>query len=174
MMGGEKGKVIFDKLEKLFVTLKSFYHPSNYDKHSVSCYSSFYLFVKCFIIKIKFCINNTKNVKTITLLFFQSVLLGFMNALTEKFVTRLNHERFHKPSWMVDIPEELRITDAEIERYVNIIKEVALLSVYSKQGSLQAALTLQNLALLRADLVIPQLLQRLTNYAHSKSVIYIN
>lgn len=36
MMGGEKGKIIFDKLEKLFVTLKSFYHPSNYDKHSVS------------------------------------------------------------------------------------------------------------------------------------------
>ena len=73
---------------------------------------------------------------------------------------RLNHERYRKPSWTVDIPEGLKITDAEIERYVNVVKEVALLSVYSKQGSLQAALTLQNLALLRADLVIPQLLQR--------------
>lgn len=83
-----------------------------------------------------------------------------MNALTDKFVARLNCERFNKPCWMVDIPEETRITDSEIERYVNIIKEVALLSVYSKQGSIQAALTLQNLALLRPDLVIPQLLQR--------------
>lgn len=83
-----------------------------------------------------------------------------MNALTDKFVARLNRERFAKQCWMVDIPEETRITDAEIEHYVNIIKEVALLSVYSKQGSIQAALTLQNLALLRPDLVIPQLLQR--------------
>ena len=83
-----------------------------------------------------------------------------MSSLTDKFVTRLNSERFHEESWLVDIPNESKITDAEIERYVNIIKEVALLSVYSKQGSLQAALTLQNLALLRADLVIPQLLQR--------------
>lgn len=83
-----------------------------------------------------------------------------MNALTDKFVARLNRERFDKQSWMVDIPEETRITDTEIERYVTIIKEVALLSVYSKQGSIQAALTLQNLALLRPDLVIPQLLQR--------------
>ena len=44
MMGGEQGTVIFDKLEKLFVTLKSFYHPSNYDKHSVSWWISTYKF----------------------------------------------------------------------------------------------------------------------------------
>jgi len=41
MMGGERGTVVFDHLERLFVALKSFYHPSNHDRHSVS----FFLFV---------------------------------------------------------------------------------------------------------------------------------
>jgi len=86
-----------------------------------------------------------------------------LNGLTELFITRINRERFRKPSWFFDIPEEYKITDVEICRYVNIVKDVALLAMFSKSGSLQAAMTLQNLALLRADLVIPQLLQRYTN-----------
>lgn len=36
MLGGEDGGIALDHLEKLFVALKSFYHPSNHGKHSVS------------------------------------------------------------------------------------------------------------------------------------------
>lgn len=36
MFGGEHGTVALDHLEKLFVALKSFFHPSNHGRHSVS------------------------------------------------------------------------------------------------------------------------------------------
>lgn len=77
---------------------------------------------------------------------------------------RLNHERFHKPSWTTFVPEHVRINDEEIKRFVTIVKDVALLSVFSKTGSMQAASILQNLALLRADLVLPSLLDRYIAY----------
>ena len=76
---------------------------------------------------------------------------------------RLNIERFKKKSWLTIVPDHVKITDAEIERFVNIVKDVTLLSVYSKSGSFQAASAMQNLSLLRADLILPSLLDRLVN-----------
>ena len=61
---------------------------------------------------------------------------------------------------MTFVPEHVRITDTEIEEFVMIVKDVALLAIFNKSGSHQAASVLQNLALLRADLVLPPLLDR--------------
>ena len=56
--------------------------------------------------------------------------------------------------------ESSKITDMEIEKFVTILKDVTLFSMYSKSGSYQAASAIQNLAVLRADLVLPDLLDR--------------
>lgn len=58
------------------------------------------------------------------------------------------------------IPKEVKITDDEIKRIVNILKDVSLLSVSSKTGSGRAAAVIQNLALLRADIILPPLYER--------------
>lgn len=73
---------------------------------------------------------------------------------------RLHSERHAKENWFTKTPDHVKITDNEIFRFANMLKDVALLSVYSKSGSLQAAAVMQNLALLRPDLVLPSLLER--------------
>lgn len=58
------------------------------------------------------------------------------------------------------VPKEVKITDDELERIVNILKDVSLLSVSSKTGSGRAAAVIQNLALLRTDIILPPLYER--------------
>lgn len=89
------------------------------------------------------------------------MLLGFLHSLTVHLVKRLHNERFAKPSWINEVMESHKITDAEIEKFVMIVKDVTLFSMYSKSGSFQAASAIQNIALLRADLILPSLLDRL-------------
>ena len=57
-------------------------------------------------------------------------------------------------------PESARLKDSDIERFVMILKPVAMLAVYSKTGSFDAAASLQNLALIRPDLILPPLIER--------------
>ena len=85
-----------------------------------------------------------------------------MYSLTEHLILRLNAERFAKPSWKnLMIPNEVKITDQEIERIVNILKDVALISIFSKVGGGRAVPSaIENLALLRADIILPPLIER--------------
>ena len=57
-------------------------------------------------------------------------------------------------------PEHARLKDSDVERFVVILKPVAMLAVYSKTGSFDAAASLQNLALIRPDLILPPLIER--------------
>lgn len=100
---------------------------------------------------------------------FQIRLLKFLCQLTENFVKRLHRERYRKPNWMSKTPENARLKDSDIERFVLILKPVAMLAVYSKTGSFDAAASLQNLALIRPDLILPPLIER---YVYS-AVLFI-
>lgn len=91
---------------------------------------------------------------------FSVTLLAFLNSIIDQFVRRLHSERHAKENWFTKTPDHVKITDNEIFIFANMLKDVALLSVYSKSGSLQAAAVMQNLALLRPDLVLSSLLER--------------
>lgn len=69
-------------------------------------------------------------------------------------------ERYKKPSWEMTIPENFRLSDDRIMKFVECLKPVVLLSMFNKLGSFQAATCLQQLALLRPDIVLPTLLER--------------
>ena len=85
----------------------------------------------------------------------------FINKLTNLFVRRVNRERYKKPAWGHVTPMTSRLTDAEIASFVEILKPAALQSMWSKFGFLDAGFTLQNLAELRPDLILPTLVERL-------------
>jgi len=91
---------------------------------------------------------------------FSLSLLGFLHAFSDHLIQRLHTERFKEQSWLSKIPENYKITDEEIERIVVMVKDIALISVFSKSGSVRAASAIQNLSLLRPDLILPSLIER--------------
>ena len=91
---------------------------------------------------------------------WSTILLQFMQSIATKFVNRVNRERYKKRKWEPNIPESHLISDEDIEEFVEILKPVTLLTLYSKLGAASASKVLQYLAHLRSDLVIPSLLDK--------------
>ncbi|PIK56150.1 putative proteasome activator complex subunit 4 isoform X2 [Apostichopus japonicus] len=75
-------------------------------------------------------------------------------------VDRLHRERHGKPYWYPVIPDSAKLTEKDITAFVNSMKPVVFLAIYSKIGSLDAAIALKNLALLRPELVVAPLLDK--------------
>ncbi|XP_039254923.2 proteasome activator complex subunit 4-like isoform X1 [Styela clava] len=88
------------------------------------------------------------------------ILLSFLQSITYKFTYRIHKERYKKDSWEGKTPKSHQITDAQISRFVKIVKPVTFLALYSKLGTMQASKVLQNLATLRPELVLPELLEK--------------
>ncbi|KAK8767206.1 hypothetical protein V5799_006012 [Amblyomma americanum] len=81
--------------------------------------------------------------------------------LPAEVVRRIHRERHKPPSWEPVPPESHRLTDAEVTTFVESVQPVVLLSMFSKGGSSGAAVALQDLSLLRPELVIPPVIERL-------------
>lgn len=81
--------------------------------------------------------------------------------LPAEVVRRLHKERYRPPSWEPIPPESHRLTDADVTAFVESVQPVVLLSMFSKGGSSGAAVALQDLALLRPEVVIPPVIERL-------------
>ena len=79
--------------------------------------------------------------------------------LADWFVSRWNKER----SGEMEVPEERRLNDELKRRFVLCLREVVFLGIYSKSGtSMNLALSsLQQLAFLEPDLILPGALQRI-------------
>lgn len=69
-------------------------------------------------------------------------------------------ERHSEHNWYPKVPDSAKLTEKDITAFVNSMKPVVFLAIYSKIGSLDAAVALKNLALLRPELVIPPLLDK--------------
>ena len=69
-------------------------------------------------------------------------------------------ERFPKNSWETAIPVEAKLTDEELTAFVECLKPAVMLAVFNKSGSFDAAGALQNLALIKPDVVLPTLLDK--------------
>uniref|UniRef100_A0A1A7WAV3 Proteasome (Prosome, macropain) activator subunit 4 n=1 Tax=Iconisemion striatum TaxID=60296 RepID=A0A1A7WAV3_9TELE len=87
-------------------------------------------------------------------------LMKLLQRLPASVVRRLHRERYRKPSWLTPIPESHKLTEEDITDFVLSMMQPVLLAMFSKTGSLDAAQALQNLALMRPELVIPPVLEK--------------
>ncbi|CDQ89077.1 unnamed protein product, partial [Oncorhynchus mykiss] len=87
-------------------------------------------------------------------------LMKLLQRLPASVVRRLHRERYRKPTWLTPIPDSHKLTEADITAFVESMMQPVLLAMFSKTGSLDAAQALQNLALMRPELVIPPVLEK--------------
>lgn len=88
-------------------------------------------------------------------------LLQFLDSLTQKFIARLSNERYRsKPSWIPLPPDDRRLTDQDIDRFVGVIQPLAMTALFNKAGPQYAANILQFLALCQPNKVLPDLVKR--------------
>ncbi|XP_036438981.1 proteasome activator complex subunit 4A isoform X1 [Colossoma macropomum] len=87
-------------------------------------------------------------------------LMKLLQRLPASVVRRLHRERYRKPTWLAPVPESHQLSEQDITDFVSSMKQPVLLAMFSKTGSLDAAQALQNLALLRPELVIPPVLEK--------------
>lgn len=87
-------------------------------------------------------------------------LMKLLQRLPASVVRRLHRERYKKPTWQMPIPESHKLTEEDITNFVESMMQPVLLAMFSKTGSLDAAQALQNLALMRPELVIPPVLEK--------------
>uniref|UniRef100_A0A8C7K2J1 Proteasome activator subunit 4 n=1 Tax=Oncorhynchus kisutch TaxID=8019 RepID=A0A8C7K2J1_ONCKI len=87
-------------------------------------------------------------------------LMKLLQRLPASVVRRLHRERYRKPTWLTPVPDSHKLTEADITAFVESMMQPVLLAMFSKTGSLDAAQALQNLALMRPELVIPPVLEK--------------
>uniref|UniRef100_A0AAQ5XCN0 Proteasome activator Blm10 mid region domain-containing protein n=1 Tax=Amphiprion ocellaris TaxID=80972 RepID=A0AAQ5XCN0_AMPOC len=87
-------------------------------------------------------------------------LMKLLQRLPASVVRRLHRERYKKPTWLTPIPDSHKLTEEDITDFVESMMQPVLLAMFSKTGSLDAAQALQNLALMRPELVIPPVLEK--------------
>lgn len=69
-------------------------------------------------------------------------------------------ERHSKPCWFFYVPDSAKLTESDIDAFVRCLLPAVRMAVFSKVGTLEASLTLHNLALVRPEMVLPDLLNR--------------
>ncbi|XP_034834096.1 proteasome activator complex subunit 4-like isoform X1 [Maniola hyperantus] len=90
-------------------------------------------------------------------------LRDLLRKLAREFLIRVRREREKKlqETWENKTPEHYKLRDEDITEFVKIVLEPTLQAVYSRSGSLDISVALQNLATLRPAIVIPPLIERL-------------
>lgn len=90
-----------------------------------------------------------------------SKLRELLLKLSYYFVERVHQERYKKPSWENQCPENMKLTDADIDRFVNIMKPCVEQALFTRIGSQEISLALQYLASLRPNIIVPITLDKL-------------
>lgn len=88
-------------------------------------------------------------------------LQQFLYKLPACFVKRLYRERHKNNIWSRRIPESHRLTEDQISKFVSALMPVVLTSMFNPQGISSAALAFRDLSVLRPEMVVPPLLERL-------------
>lgn len=97
---------------------------------------------------------------SLSALHIQMKLMKLLQRLPASVVRRLHRERYRKPTWQTPVPDSHKLTEDDITVFVESMMQPVLLAMFSKTGSLDAAQALQNLALMRPELVIPPVLEK--------------
>lgn len=88
-------------------------------------------------------------------------LRELLRVLSFSFIQRIHGERYKTPSWEFNVPDDYKLTDADIDRFVNIMKPCVEQAVFSRVNSQDISLTLQYLASIRPNIIIPMVLEKL-------------
>lgn len=79
--------------------------------------------------------------------------------LPSEFVRRLHRERYKKETWETPIPKSYHLSETTITRFVQALKPIISVSMFSRYGSVDSAFALQHLSVIRPEIVIPPLLE---------------
>ncbi|XP_020294665.1 proteasome activator complex subunit 4A-like, partial [Pseudomyrmex gracilis] len=86
-------------------------------------------------------------------------LTKFLSILTDEFLIRLRKERYNNPTWETSIPDNYKLTNDDIDAFVKSVLPLAMVVMYHEQTFTTEYTTLQNLAVIRPNLVIPYVLE---------------
>ncbi|CAF3884238.1 unnamed protein product [Rotaria sordida] len=92
---------------------------------------------------------------------FQNELVEFIVKLAEYFVDRVHLEHKVNSLWFISLHESSRLTEQNITDFVNCIKEYAFISTFNKNHSNKAAEACQYLSMLRPELIVPTIVEKL-------------
>ncbi|CAF1141433.1 unnamed protein product [Adineta ricciae] len=93
--------------------------------------------------------------------YFQKQLVDFLFELTQQFVNRVHLERQTTSIWFFAPHESSRLTEQDITDFVNCIKEYVFISIFNKDHSEKAAEICQDLSILRPELIVPTIVDKL-------------
>lgn len=88
-------------------------------------------------------------------------LRELLRKLSYYFVQRVHCERYKKKSWDMNIPDHYKLSDDDIDRFVNILKPCVEQALFSRQRDADIGLALQYLASLRPNIIVPMVLDKL-------------
>lgn len=88
-------------------------------------------------------------------------LSGLLMNFPKLVVKRIHRERYKRKDWLLEIPADYKLKDAEITRFVKSMQPVVSVSMFSKYGSHDSAIALRHLANMRPELIIPDLLEKM-------------
>ncbi|CAF3768327.1 unnamed protein product [Rotaria sp. Silwood1] len=92
---------------------------------------------------------------------FQAELISFLSMLAQAFVDRVYLERISDPVWYFNPPKSYRLSDDDIDEFVNCLKEYAFISIFNKNHLDLATETCHYLSQLRPQLIVPPLVELL-------------
>ncbi|XP_018576290.1 proteasome activator complex subunit 4 [Anoplophora glabripennis] len=94
-------------------------------------------------------------------------LRELLRQLSYYFIQRVHCERYKTPSWEFHVPDHYKLTDENIDKFVNILKPCIEQAMFSRMGSQDTSLALQYLASLRPNIIIPMTLDKLYSSMYS-------
>lgn len=87
-------------------------------------------------------------------------LMTFLRSLTNTFVERVKRERHSKPSWEPTVPSSAKLTEKDIDVFVECLLPTLWLALFTRRGIFDVAICIKNLAQLRPTMVLPELMER--------------
>ncbi|CAH1108407.1 unnamed protein product [Psylliodes chrysocephalus] len=96
-----------------------------------------------------------------------SKLRELLRTLSFYFIQRVHCERYKTPSWEFQVPDHYKLTDADLDRFVNIMRPCIEQALYNRMGLQDTSLTLQYLSCLRPNIIIPMTLEKLYSSMNS-------
>ncbi|XP_072396223.1 proteasome activator complex subunit 4-like [Diabrotica undecimpunctata] len=94
-------------------------------------------------------------------------LRELLRTLSFYMIQRVHCERYKAPSWEFHVPDHFKLTDADLDRFVNIMKPCIEQALYNRIGLQDTSLTLQYLSCLRPNIIIPMTLEKLYSSMNS-------
>ncbi|XP_060526500.1 proteasome activator complex subunit 4-like [Cylas formicarius] len=88
-------------------------------------------------------------------------LRELLRKLSYYFVQRVHNERHKNPSWDYQVPQDYKLREEDIDRFVEILKPCVEQAMFSRLGSQDVTLALSYLASLRPKIIVPMTLDKL-------------